>query len=284
MCRHTCGLTFPHSRLTGERRETAVDARDIVTARMASSQLAAAQRLAREWAPGVNAEPGDLLPPNKDVSPLEFRGATGTAFIVDPSGVLLTAHHVIEQATSISVSCNGRAPIAATVTSSSPTIDLAVLTAASDLGTDKFLRLSLTQQPALGDNVFTVGYPIPGLLGRDPKYTNGTVSALSGIRGDASFLQISVPIQPGNSGAPLVNEAGDVIGVVIATADAPMFFETTDSLPQNINWAVKSIFASAMFTPPVQGTGFVIDPDDVIADVTEATCLVETSGAAMPRP
>ena len=74
-----------------------------------------------------------------------------------------------------------------------------------------------------------------------------------------------------------------MVGVVIATADASTFFATTDSLPQNINWAVKSVFASAMFTPPAQGTGFVIDPDDVIAHVTEATCLVETSGA-MPRP
>ena len=204
--------------------------------------------------------------------------STGTAFFVDPSGVLLTAHHVVDRATSITVSCDGRAPVIATVTSSSPAVDLAVLTAVGDLGTNTYLALSPTQQPALGDDVFTIGYPTPGILGRDPKYTNGTVSALSGVEGDASFLQISVPVQPGNSGGPLVNEQGEVIGVVVATADAPTFIRATDSIPQNINWAVKSVFASALFTPPT-GRMPSIDPDEVIQYVTEATCLVEA-----PRP
>jgi serine protease Do len=76
--------------------------------------------------------------------------------------------------------------------------------------------LSPLHVPGLGDAVFTIGYPTPDLLGTDPKYTNGTVSALSGLRGDASYPQISVPIQPGHSGGPLINEEGDVIGVVVA--------------------------------------------------------------------
>ena len=204
---------------------------------------------------------------------------TGTAFIVDPSGVLLTAHHVVDQATSITVSCNGQPPVRAAVTSSSPTVDLAVLTAVADLGTNTYLELS-PSQPGLGDDVFTIGYPTPALLGRDPKYTNGTVSALSGVGGDASFLQISVPVQPGNSGGPLVNEQGEVIGVVVATADAPAFIRATDSIPQNINWAVKSVFASALFTPPAGSAASTVDPEDVIAHVTDATCLVEATGAA----
>jgi len=111
-------------------------------------------------------------------------------------------------------------------------------------GTNAFLRLPPQAVPGLGDTVFIIGYPTPDLLGTDPKYTNGTVSALSGLRGDASFLQISVPIQPGSSGGPLGNDEGDVVGVVVATADAPTFMEAADSIPQNINWAVKSVFAS----------------------------------------
>jgi len=261
-------------------RDSAVRERDEFATLLTASQLAEAQRLTREWAPRVGAEPGDALPRFEDADPSEFRGGTGTAFIVDPSGVLLTAHHVVDQATSITVSCNGRAPVAATVTSSSPTVDLAVLTAVADLGTNTYLKLSPTRQPALGDEVFTIGYPTPALLGRNPKYTNGTVSALSGVGGDASFLQISVPVQPGNSGGPLVNEQGEVIGVVVATADAPAFIRATDSIPQNINWAVKSVFASALFTLPAGGAASTVDPDDVIAHVTEATCLVEATGAA----
>jgi len=58
------------------------------------------------------------------------------------------------------------------------------------------------------------------------------------------------------------------------------FSQTTDSIPQNINWAVKSVFASALFTPPSANAGTDVAPADVIADVTDATCLVEATGAA----
>lgn len=213
--------------------------------------------------------------------PPAVAGGTGTAFIVHPDGLLLTAHHVIEHATSIAVSCDGQPAVPAVVTANSPAIDLALLEAAGDLGTESFLRLSPQRVPLLGDRVFTVGYPTPSLLGPDPKYTNGTVSALSGPGGDASYLQISVPVQPGNSGGPLVNEeTGDVIGVVVAAADVPIFYEATDSIPQNINWAVKSVFASALFAPPLDDVMSVTDSDNLIARVTEATCLVEVTGPA----
>ena len=82
-------------------------------------------------------------------------------------------------------------------------------------------------------------------------------------------------MQPGSSGGPLVNQNGEVIGVVIAIADAPNFIRATESIPQNINWAVKSMFAGALFTPPANSAS--IDPADVVAHVTSATCLVETS-------
>ncbi len=61
---------------------------------------------------------------------------------------------------------------------------------------------------------------------------------------------LAQPVQPENSGGPPVNEGGDVIGVVVATAAAPAFIRATDSIPQNINWAVKSAFASVLFEPP----------------------------------
>jgi len=210
----------------------------------------------------------------------KLKNTSGTAFIVHPDGLLLTAHHVIDEGTSITVSCNGQPAVPAAVTSSSPAVDLALLEADGDLGTASFLRLSPQRVPSLGDIVFTVGYPTPDLLGTDPKYTNGTVSALSGLRSDASFLQISVPIQPGNSGGPLVNEDGEVVGVVVSTADAPAFILATDSIPQNINWAVKSVFASALFTPPSASVTSASAREDIIEGVTEATCLVRVAKLA----
>jgi len=73
---------------------------------------------------------------------------------------------------------------------------------------------------------------------------------------------------------PLVNAEGDVVGVVVATADVPTFIQATDTIPQNINWAVKSLFASALFTPPFAGVTPSTDRADIIERVQEATCLV----------
>jgi len=201
---------------------------------------------------------------------------SGTAFLVSPNGFLLTANHVIADAESIEVACGGQPVRAAIARSSSASTDLAVLEVPG-LETERFLSLS-QETPSLGARVFTVGFPLVNLLGEDPKYTDGTVSALSGPGGDASFLQISVPVQPGNSGGPLVNEEGAVVGVVIATASAPMFFQVSGTIPQNINWAVKGLVAAALFNLP---TGVQLtddEPDSVIDRVRAATCLVVAEG------
>ena len=263
-------LNLAASRSSGDERDEVVEVRDWVAQRLTSDQISEAQRFAREWEAANST-------PNEDAIPPGSTDGTGTAFIVDPDGLLLTAHHVIDQATSISVSCNARPPVPARVTSSSATTDLALLEVSGDLGTESFLRLSPQRVSSLGDRVFTIGYPMPSLLGTDPKYTDGTVSALFGPGGDASFLQISVPVQPGNSGGPLVNDEGDVVGVVVASAAAPAFFQATGNLPQNINWAVKSVYASALFEPPRAGATPAAEGDDVIERVTEATCLVRTT-------
>jgi S1-C subfamily serine protease len=73
-----------------------------------------------------------------------------------------------------------------------------------------------------------------------PKLTRGEISSLSGVRDNPSEFQISVPVQPGNSGGPLVMESGIVVGVVVARLHDSNTFEQTGSLPQNVNYAVKS--------------------------------------------
>ena len=104
----------------------------------------------------------------------------------------------------------------------------------------------------IGDDVFTLGFPISDLLGKEVKYTDGSISSLSGLKGDATFFQISVPIQPGNSGGPLVNEKGNVVGIVTATAAVEAFYQATGSMPQNVNWAVKGAYASLLLPPGLE--------------------------------
>jgi len=97
--------------------------------------------------------------------------------------------------------------------------------------------------------VFTVGYPVTDILGEELKFTDGVISSLSGVGDDAAFVQITVPLQPGNSGGPLVNNAGEVVGVVTSTAAVANFVRTVGTLPQNINWAANP----CPYSPPRSG-------------------------------
>ena len=93
---------------------------------------------------------------------------------------------------------------------------------------------------------------VSDILGKEVKYTDGSISSLSGIQGDATFFQISVPVQPGNSGGSLVNQDGNGVGVVTAVAAVAEFYRATGSLPQNVNWAVKGACASLILPSRVR--------------------------------
>ena len=91
-----------------------------------------------------------------------------------------------------------------------------------------------------GEAVFALGYPLIGLQGREQKATFGRVNALTGLRGDERYTQVDVPIQPGNSGGPLLNRRGEVVGVVTAMLSQQATLEAAGVLPQNVNYALKS--------------------------------------------
>ena len=94
----------------------------------------------------------------------------------------------------------------------------------------------------LGGTVATVGFPNIGRQGFAPKLAKGESASLSGASDDARYFQISVPVQPGNSGGALVDERGNVVGVVSAKLSARAALATSGALPENVNYAVKSSF------------------------------------------
>jgi len=169
-------------------------------------------------------------------------GGSGTGFFVSSNGLIVTNHHVVDGANKILVTVPTGQQLKAQVISKSASTDLAVLKI--DYETDNYLNFASPGAADIGDDVFTLGFPISDILGKEVKYSEGVINSLSGIQGDATFFQISVPIQPGNSGGPLVNQAGDVVGIVTATAAVEEFYKATGSLPQNVNWAVKAAYAS----------------------------------------
>ena len=91
-----------------------------------------------------------------------------------------------------------------------------------------------------GDSVTAVGYPLAFVLSAEPRVTTGTVSAVSGIQGDFRVFQIEASVQPGNSGGPLLDDRGHVIGVVNSRLNDLAMVEATGSIPQNVNFAIKS--------------------------------------------
>jgi serine protease Do len=117
--------------------------------------------------------------------------------------------------------------------------DLALLKAE---GRFAALPVVVSRAVRLGSTVATVGFPNVGLQGFAPKLARGEIAALSSALDDARYFQISVPVQPGNSGGALVDERGNVVGVVSAKLSARVMLAATGSLPENVNYAVKSSF------------------------------------------
>ena len=91
-----------------------------------------------------------------------------------------------------------------------------------------------------GDSVVAIGYPYHGLLTSDFTVTTGIVSSLSGLLNDTRFLQISAAVQPGNSGGPLIDTSGQIVGMVAAKINALKFVRATGNIPENINFAIKT--------------------------------------------
>lgn len=215
--------------------------------------------------------PDGTTPPAGDAS------SSGTAFYVAP-GVLVTAAHVVR-------GCREMRRIDGLpldVIAADDDLDLAVLTAAE--ASEDWLDMGTADLPRLGEPVTALGYPYLGNLGQGLTVTGGNVSALKGIDGGEGEIMISAPVQPGNSGGPLLNAAGAVIGVVVARVDDLAILEETGTLPQNMNFAVPSpvlsrYLADAGVSLP-EGRGEAGDlrsgiPDRIARSVVAVLCYGE---------
>jgi S1-C subfamily serine protease len=156
--------------------------------------------------------------------------------------------------------------------------DLALLKAEG-----RFAPLPITSSRAvkLGATVATVGFPDVGLQGFAPKFARGEIASLSGAADDARYFQISVPLQPGNSGGPLVDEHGNVVGVVAAKLNAVTALATSGALPENVNYAVKSSFLLGFLESVPEVAEKLKDPgvkdrkfEEVVKSVEDAAVLV----------
>jgi S1-C subfamily serine protease len=170
--------------------------------------------------------------------------SSGSGLIFTNEGYLFTNHHVVENGKSFTVKIAGLGKMRkANLIAINPVYDLAILKienwkGLSETGQPVPSLLMSAKDSQIGTRIFTVGYPIPGGLDDSPKYTSGDLSSLTDI--ETGRMVVSCPIQPGNSGGPLVREDGQVVGVICSSMSVEVFFKNTGGqLPQGINFAVR---------------------------------------------
>ena len=164
---------------------------------------------------------------------------TGSGFFVSKDGWVLTNRHVVDSCVEVQVVTDGK-PLPSTRSILSTTSDLALIKAPiSPRGIAHFRGGRGVRS---GGQVYALGYPLAGILAVELNITGGNVSSLAGMAGDNSVLQHTAPIQPGNSGGPLVDGRGDVVGVVVSKASLELAALTGD-IPENIAFAVKASIA-----------------------------------------
>jgi uncharacterized protein len=206
---------------------------------MTADQVKEAQRLAS----GFVARKDNGMPQQSGAlpdSPIAKYGGTG--FFITEDGDVLTSAHVVENAVRIEIFAAGKA-LAARLVKADVANDIALLKVDTSC---KALALSASRGVNLGDPVFTIGFPGTVLQGTAPKLTQGEVTSLVGILDEPRHFQTSLAVLPGNSGGPLLDRCGNVIGIVAARLGDIAAFKTAGVLPQNVSYALKRSFVTAL--------------------------------------
>ncbi len=252
--------------------------RDKISKDMTSTQIAEGQRRSAAFATRNEARTTDGS--NNDGSPTANRlpSFTGSGFFVTRDGYLLTSSHVVQRGGRLVVRTKD-ATFAAKLARSDKANDVALLKIS---GTFRPLPVTPSGAVKLGDSVFTIGFPNILLQGLSPKITKGEISSLAGALDDPRHFQISVAVQPGNSGGPLVNEHGNVVGIVASKLSAIAALEATGDLPENVNYAVKSSVLSILLESLPDVSARLLEPhsgktrpfEEIVREVEAATALV----------
>jgi len=169
--------------------------------------------------------------------------STGSGFFLSKNGYIATNAHVVENAKTIEVFVNsdsiGTKSYNAKISLVDKINDVAILKI-DDINFSELNEIpySMEKSTDIGEKVFTIGYPISSIMGTNFKVSNGIINANSGIQDDLRFLQISTPIQAGNSGGPLFNDSGNVVGLTTSKLNGNVIRTSVE----NVNYAIKSSY------------------------------------------
>lgn len=164
---------------------------------------------------------------------------TGSGFVISSNGIIGTNAHVVEGSSKIEISiyCESlKVDYLAEILLMDQVNDVALL----KINDERFtgfpsIPYGFEQSINVGEDVFTIGFPLSSIMGDNYKVTNGIISSNSGIKNDLRYYQITTPIQPGNSGGPLFNSTGNIVGLTTARLNE----EAAGTNVENVNFAIK---------------------------------------------
>jgi len=161
---------------------------------------------------------------------------SGSGFYINNKGYALTNNHVIDICAQSVAVIDGKETLFRVI-ATDKTNDVAVLK--TDYKSRNYIKIN-EDGAKLGENVIAVGYPLAGRLSDSVKITRGIVRSLSGLDNNIGQIQIDAALQPGNSGGPVLNESGDLVGIASAGLNKLLMAKEAKYIPENVNFAVAS--------------------------------------------
>jgi TPR repeat protein len=215
-------------------------ARDNTALSLTAAELAEAQTLATSWHRALEQDgrfDSSTVPGGDEERREQGPGIEGTGFFVGERGLIVSNAHVVSGCASVKIRHAG-AEHSADVQARDEANDLAVLRANIDGAHGASLRQGAAIR--LGDEVVVVGFPLGGVLSSEGGLTTGVVSALAGPGDDSRLFQMTAPVQPGNSGGPVLDRSGNLVGIATAKLDAGIMAAATGDIPDNVAFAIRA--------------------------------------------
>ena len=195
--------------------------------------------------------------------------SSGTGFFINDNGIVITCAHVIENADRVTVRINN-SEYPAEILAVNDDTDLAVLKI--NYRNPYHFRIVDFSTVNLGERLSVLGYPLPNILSTDIRYTQGNMSARSGLKSEDTFFQHSAPTHPGNSGGPIFNQRFEVVGVAAAIINDTIVRLETGINPQNINFGVKSGYINSLLNEIRPGVGNIRSINDAENATVQVLC------------
>jgi S1-C subfamily serine protease len=173
---------------------------------------------------------------------------TGSGFVISKSGLIVTNYHVVIDGSKFEVAFPSKGLTrTAKIKMKDMQNDIAILEIENFTATDilnKEIPYSFADNSTVkvGQDVFTLGFPLGDIMGTTPRVASGNINSLYGLQDDPRLYQINNAIQPGNSGGALFNKKGELVGICVSGLNAKYFYENQGIIPQNMNFAIKGSY------------------------------------------